>query len=104
MQQRAVWRRGSFTVPVSVSKERVELSADRYERRFGNALEAQGYKVLKMVKAQVEDSGPAALLLCEPDRVMYVMWALVTRDPFTVRMEVDDREVPMMEKLGFRVR
>lgn len=98
----ATWRRGSFTVPLKTSEERVQLVADRYMRRFGEALEREGFRVLKMLDPR-PDSG-AALLFADPDRKQYVMWALVSRAPFQLHLEVRDEDVPEMEKLGMRVR
>lgn len=99
------WKRGSFTVPSTVSDERVQLVADRYIRRFGEALEAEGFKVLLM-KEPVEDTGIAAYAFLDGayDRKQYVMWALVSKRPFEMTVDVPDKEVHMMEQYGFRLK
>ena len=102
----SIWRRGSFTVPVSTSDERVQLVSTKYMVRFGNSLEAQGYRVLKMTNPKVDD-GVSAWAFLGPsnlDRKQYVMWALVTRRPVEWTIDVPDEQVHEMEKFGFRLK
>lgn len=74
--------------------------------KFGEALERKGYRVLEMTEPKVDD-GVTAWVFLGPnnlDRKQYVMWARVTRQPFTMVMDVPDNQVAEMEKLGLRLR
>lgn len=97
----AFWKRGIFTVPATTSRERVELVADKYMARFGNALEKEGYTVLRMTEPKPDTS--LSKHWVDPDRIQYVMWALIEQRPFEIHFDVEDELVPEMVKLGLKL-
>lgn len=90
------WKRAVFTVPDDVSDERVTLAAYKYERRFGNYLESQGFEVLKMGRPK-KDSMDLPL---DGDRKRYRILAIVRRKPFLFTIDVPDYEVPGLVAAG----
>ena len=94
--QNGVWERASFTVPDSVSEERVQFHADKYQRKFGDHLEGVGFTVVAMTEPEI-DTGS---LPVDPDRRRYIIWAWVRRRPIIAHMEVEDEAVPTLLKLG----
>ena len=94
-----VWERGTFTVPDWASEERVRLVAYKYKKRYGDALEAQGYRVLSMSEPEID---PLRFGV-DPDRRKYVMWAACVRRPVDFRIEVPDEVVPELLKAGLQL-
>jgi hypothetical protein len=91
---------GSFTVPASVSEERVELAYDRYRKKFGEAMERQGFEVLD-IKGPKVDKSFVANGTTDPDRRKYVLHGRVRRRPITFTIDVPDEDVAIYEKAGF---
>lgn len=106
--QRFTWERGFFTVPISVSEERVELLAHRYMQRWGQYLETPqpygpGFKVLLMEEPCL-DTGVVARAVDPPDRKRYSLWAKVTRTPVNLHVEVPDEDVALYLASGYKLR
>ena len=97
-----VWERASFTVPSDVPDERVVEGsvADRYMRKFGAHLEAQGFRVLMMVRPERVNS---QILMNTPDRKRFVIWAQVSRRPQELHFEIPDHLVEAAKKAGLRL-
>ena len=95
----SVWERGSFTVPDDVPHERVCAMSAKYMQRFGQALEAQGFTVLNMSAPQEE----GVQVGVAKGRRKYIIQALVTRRPVTVKVDVPDQSVPAMVKQGYKL-
>ena len=94
------WReRATFSVPKGTPLERVLFHAQKYMVRFGEALESQGYTVLKMTLPQIDKREAPPI---PPDRDRYKMIAWVQRRPIEQRLWVPDVAVPAMERLGYR--
>lgn len=100
--QTFVWEKASYTVPGEVSEERVQATADKYKRKFGKALEFQGWTVLGF-DGPTLDRSVIAQGLCDPDRRRYVLYAKVTRRPETITVDVPDEDVVFYQRAGFRL-
>lgn len=103
-----IWVNGFYTVPDSVSEERVQFTADRYMAKYGEQLErpkargGSGYRVMYMERPKLDNS-VVARGVTDPDRRRYTVWAVVTRDPVTLHAEVPDEDVPLYLAHGYRL-
>ena len=97
-----IWQRGTFTVPDSVSDERVQESAAKYRNKFGTFLEIEGFTVLG-IEGPTIDRGFVNRAVNDPDRRSYVLWGKVTRKPVRWKFEVPDEDVALYQKAGFRL-
>ena len=98
--QRSVLEKCTFTVPDSVSEERVQDAGAKYRNVFGTSLVAQGWTVLQLDGPNLDD-GMVARGITDPDRRRYVIWAEVKRQPSSYTFDVPDEDVAMYEKAGF---
>ena len=104
MVNNGFWRRGSFTVPAKIAHERAEEVYRKYMQRFGETLEeVYGYKVIRMLKPR-RDKAPQKPFGTDDDRIRYVLWAYCTSPPATVTLDVADDQVPLLQKLGWKVK
>lgn len=94
------WERASYTVPLDTPEDKVKYSASKYMTRFGDNLEAQGFKVLIMSKPEIDKSR----IPTDPDRKRYVLWAWVRRNPATFKIDVPDIAVPSMLEKGMKLK
>lgn len=99
--QTHIWKRGSFTVPAEVSEQTVQDAAHRYKKKFGEALEKQGFEVLGFDGPRVDD-GVVMNALADPDRRCYRLWAKVRRRPVVATVDVSDTDIPLFLEAGFR--
>lgn len=103
-----IWVNGFFTVPDSISEERVQFAADRYMAKYGEILEksqskgGSGFRVMFMQKPELDDS-VVAVGVTDPDRRRYIVWAVVTRAPIKVHVEVPDEDVPLYLMHGYKL-
>ena len=93
---------GSFTVPASVSEEKVEFAYSKYRNRFGEALEFQGFEGLEVQGPWVDNSFVARGTTA-PDRRKYVLFGKVRRRPVSSTVDVPDEDVAIYEEAGFRM-
>ncbi len=97
------WEKGVFTVPASVSEERVQSDAARYRNRLGGALEMKGLIVLG-IEGPTADTGLVGTETTDPDRRRYVLWARVKRgSPITQRFSVPDSDVAIYQAAGAKL-
>lgn len=95
------WKRAVFTVPASISHERVLDEGYRYRNYFGNALEREGFTVLDGMRGPVLAKDQD--ILCDPDRRKYHIFARVTRSNLLVmRQDVPDAAVGKFQTLGWQ--
>lgn len=99
LQEGGVWRRACFTVPVSVSEERVQFYADKYRRKFGNFLEKEGFDVLWMSQPLVY----TGRLPVEGGRREYKVFAWCRRRPIELKVDVPDILVPELLVRGMKL-
>jgi hypothetical protein len=92
-----------FTVPSSVSEERVGFSASKYRNKFGDKLEFKGFTVLEM-DGPHRDHSVVARGTTDPDRRAYIIWAKVRQAPREVRVDVPDEDVPLYEAAGYKLK
>ena len=97
-----VWEKASYTVPNTVSEERVRDTAWRYKRKWGKSLEFQGWMVLEIGEPEL-DRSVVAFGLCDPDRRRYVIYAKVTRRPQTITLDVPDADIAIYQKAGWKL-
>ena len=96
----SLWKQAEFTVPTSVSNERVQFVGDKYRVKYGNLLESQGWLVLQMTKpTPVKPTQWQA-----PDRRRYVIQALITKKPTTLTYDIPDKYVGTMMHQGFKLK
>ncbi len=100
--QTHIWKSATFTVPDTVAEDRVQFAADKYQRKAGAAWEKQGFQVLQMGLPEL-DRGVVAEGTTEPNRRAYIIWGKVRRRPVTERIEVPDKDVPILQKIGFKL-
>ena len=98
--QRSVLEKCSFTVPDTVSEERVQDAGPKYRNKFGKILEQQRWTVLRLDGPNL-DEGMVAKGITDPDRRRYVIWAEVKRRPTDYTFDVPDEDVAIYEKAGF---
>ena len=98
--QDSVLEKCSFTVPDTVSEERVQDAGPKYRNKFGKSLEYQGWTVLRLDGPNL-DAGMVARGITDPDRRRYVIWAEVKRRPSRYTLEVPDEDVAIYAKAGF---
>lgn len=101
-KQRYIWQKATFTVPEGVSEERVQFYGDRYIRKFGAVLEADGFEVLEM-KQPIVDHSLVAANITDPNRRPYVIWARIRRRPRTETFDMPDAAVPDLLKAGLKL-
>lgn len=99
-----------FTVPTSISEERVQAAGAKYRNIFGTHLEERGKKERDDTKVvamkgptrvhQSESTSVWAQGLIDPTRKKYRVWAFVTRRPNAIHMEVPDALVPDAQEMG----
>lgn len=90
-----------FQVPKDLSEERIRFDADKFQRKFGKHLEAQGFTVLAMSQP-VLDRRPH--VRCAPDRKQYAILAVCRRRPVTHIIDVPDAAVPGLLAKGMRLK
>ena len=100
--QMFIWRRGSFTVPMDVSEQRVQDDAHKYKKKFGEYLEREGFTVLGF-DGPHRDTGMVAVAMTDPDRRPYRVWAKVTRRLQVVHLDAADKDIPMLQSMGWKV-
>lgn len=94
------WELGTFTVPISVSHERVQEVGYRYVRKFVDFLEGKGLRVHKVIGPNL-DLGPFPV---PADRRKYVISAFVSLPkPVKPLFNIPDSMVPEMLKAGLRL-
>ena len=96
---KGIWERGTFTVPEDVPDARVQDVAHKYLRKFGEALELQGFEVLEII-------GPAisqGRMLPGPGRKRYDCFARVRRKPVTINLEIPEEIIPEMQSKGLKL-
>lgn len=106
--QRFTWEKGVFTVPDSVSEERVQFAAEKYRVKYMEYLETPqphgpGFRVLDM-DGPHEDRSVVGLGVTDQDRRRYVIWAKVTRAPVVFRSDVGDDDVPLYIACGWKLK
>ncbi len=97
---KGIWERGTFTVPEDIPDARVQGVAHKYLRRFGEALERQGFEVLEVI-------GPAVSrgrMPPEPGRKRYDCFARVRRKPVTIDLEIPEQLIPEMQSKGLTLK
>ena len=102
--QTHIWENVVFTVPNSVSDERVQsVMAARYRNKGGEYYEKEGFQVLA-VDGPREDRSLVALQTTDPDRRKYVIWYKLRRRPKEQRAEVSDAEAPELLAAGYKLK
>lgn len=89
-----------FQVPLSISEERIRFDADKFQRKFGKHLEAQGFTVLAMSQPVLDKRSHVK---CAPDRKQYAILAVCRRRPVTQIIDVPDAAVPGLLARGMRL-
>ncbi|NIR13677.1 MAG: hypothetical protein GWN86_06905 [Desulfobacterales bacterium] len=87
-------------MPKSTTNEQIDFHADKYQRKFGNHLEAQGYNVLAM---GMPEENPKAFPSLPEDRRGFIIWARVSRRPQEIHIDIPDNAVEEVEKLGLKL-
>lgn len=100
--QSSVWQKGTFSVPGDITEERVQFAGEKYRRKFGAALELQGFQVLGM-DGPFYDGSVVAIGITEPDRKRYVMWARARRPVVEFKVDVPDEDIGLYQKAGFNL-
>jgi len=95
---KGVWERGTFTVPEDTPHSRIEEVKHKYLRKFGEALERQGFEVLEVLGPMPSQGRMPA----EPGRKRYDAFARVRRKPVTLTLEVDETVMPKLEAVGMQ--
>ena len=110
LAQGGVWQTMVFTVPLSISEERVQAAGAKYRNIFGSYLEDRGKKEKDETKV-IAMKGPTrvhpsestsvwAQGLIDPTRKKYRVWAFVTRRPNAIHIDVPDALVPAAQEMG----
>ena len=102
-RQSYIWRKGTFTVPDTVSEDRVQFAASKYRNTFGQALEVEGFEVLG-IEGPYQDHSMVAEAMVDPNRRPYCMRAKVRRRPEEIRVDVPDEDVPVYQASGFTLK
>ena len=97
---KGIWERGTFTVPKDRPDARVQSVAYKYMRRFGEALERQGFEVLEIIGPVVSQGKMEA----EPGRKRYDCFARARRKPVTVTIEIPEKLIPEMQSKGLKLK
>jgi len=97
---KGIWERGTFTVPEDIPDTRVQEVAPKYLRRFGEALERQGFEVLEIIGPVVSQGRMPA----ESGRKRYDCFARVRREPQTIRLEIPEELIPEMQDKGLKLK
>ena len=95
-----VWERDTFTVPVSITEEQVSMASHKYMRKFCECLEAQGFTVKSTIAPKRSER---LQMMTPPDRKRYDLWAFVTRAPVKLTLDIPDRAVPELERVGMKL-
>ena len=90
-----------FQVPLGISEERIRFDADKFQRKFGKHLEAQGFTVLAMSQPVLDQRSHVK---CAPDRKQYAILALCRRRPVIQTIDVPDAAVPALLARGMRLK
>jgi hypothetical protein len=96
---KGIWKRAHYTVPEGTPEDSVQFKADTYMKRFGNALEKQGWLVLEMLKPRNTNF----LMSDEKGLKRYEIMAHVTRKPIEIHVDIEDKLVPTMIKAGLKL-
>ena len=97
---KGIWERGTFTVPEDIPDSRVQVVAHKYLKRFGEALERQGFEVLEIIGPAVSQGKMPA----EPGRKRYDCFARVRRKPVTIDLEIPEELIPEMQGKGLKLK
>lgn len=97
---KGIWERGTFTVPEDIPESRVQDVAHKYLRRFGEALERQGFEVLEIIGPTVSQGKMPP----EPGRKRYDCFARVRRKPITLDLEIPEELIPEMQSKGLKLK
>jgi hypothetical protein len=89
----SVWERATFTVPASVSDERVQWVAGGYMTRCGEHWERMGFRIHEMLMPKQSSETALANSPTAPDRRRYFIWARVSRRPEELHFDVPDNAV-----------
>ena len=113
LAQGGVWQTMVFTVPLSISDERVQDAGAKYRNIFGAHLEERGKKEKDDTKVvamkgptrvhQSESSSVWAQGLIDPTRKKYRVWAFVTRRPTAIHIDLPDALVPAAQEMGMKL-
>lgn len=92
--------KAGFTVPKGTSFERIKKVEDKYQYRFGQAMERQGLIVLHMGEIEKEE----VPMPMDEDRDYWCMRCLVTRErPVEMKFDVPDEAVSELEVIGLKL-
>ncbi len=97
---KGIWERGTFTAPEDTPDTRVQDVAHQYLRKFGEALERQGFEVLEIIGPVVSQG----IVPPEPDRKRYDCFARVRRKPVTIALEIPEQLIPEMQDKGLKLK
>jgi hypothetical protein len=98
-----IWEKVVFTVPDTVSDERVHENDGYYRNQGGRIMEERYKYTVLAVDGPHEDRGLVARQTTDPDRRRYVVWYKVTKRPEPFTIDVDDRFVPAYLNAGLHL-
>lgn len=101
LEQLGLWRTGFFTVPDTTPADKIEFHWDSYRRKYGAALEAEGFDVLYMGNPF---QNHLSVHPVDADRRRYEIQAWVRRRPKEVHILVPDNAVPQIQRLGLTLK
>ena len=101
-RQNFVWEKATFTVPDTVSEERVQDAGKKYRYKFAKWLWAQSFEILGM-DGPNEDTSVVAIGMADEDRRPYVIRAKVRRRPQEVHVDVPDADVSLYREAGWEL-
>ena len=96
---KGIWERGTFTVPESISEERLDFEKDKFKQTFGKILEGRGYTVLEMTNPILSTSK----MKTEPGLKRYDFHARIIKEPVTMRLHIPDYAVAHYQKMGLKL-
>ena len=111
LEQGGYWEHIPYTVPDSVTEDRIEFTAPKYRNKGGETLESLGfvihevqgpYRCIKPVLG-LADQGCRKWAPHEPDRHRYHIGYWVSRRPVEHIMDVPDAAVAALEETGMRL-
>jgi hypothetical protein len=102
--QTHTWDHATFTVPDSVSDEKVtsRIVADKYNYKYAKELWKQGFEILEMEGPYI-DKRLVAAGMTDDDRRPYIIRAKIRRAPQEVRVDVPDEDVPIYLAAGYKL-